>query len=153
MDFAFYDMKSARGWTSVLNIIFLLNRFPFFFLCRSKRAPLVVLQWLLNILKARKRAVMRIRADEDGSLAKYYGFNVLLLDNNLQVEKKRKTWIKIKHNHWKTKQGKSFENKNLSRHAVFIAKILLVVCAGTWCIYQESNMAWRFQLKTLLQVE
>ena len=86
MDFAFCDAESVWGCKSVLDIIFLSTRYPFSFLRRIKRPPLVVLQYSFNILKARKRTFMRIRADEDGALDKSYEFNMLLLANNIQLE-------------------------------------------------------------------
>ena len=40
MDFVFYDMESIRGFTSVLDIMFISTRYPKIFLTRSKRPPL-----------------------------------------------------------------------------------------------------------------
>ena len=86
MDFVFYDIESVRGHTTVLGIICLSTRYPFSFLRRRKRPPLDVLQYLFNVLKARKRSVRRIRVDEDGSLAHSYEFNLLLIKNDIQLE-------------------------------------------------------------------
>ena len=46
----------------------------------------MVLQYLFNILSARKRAVMRIRFDEYGALANTHEFKKLLIKNNMQLE-------------------------------------------------------------------
>ena len=70
----------------MLDVIFLSNRYPFSFLRRRKHPPLAVAQYLFNILKVKKLDVRRIRVDEDGSLDRLYEFNMLLMNNNIQLE-------------------------------------------------------------------
>ena len=129
LDFVFYDVKSTSGCTSALDFTCLSARYPFSFLHRSKRPPLAVLQCLLNMLKAKDRTVRRNRSDEDGSLAKSYEFNMLLINNDIQLNTTGAHGSKL-NNHWETKQGILFKKRiGLGLQSLFPKSY--------WCLARE----------------
>ena len=70
----------------MLDIMYLSTRYPTHFLRRSKRLPLDVFQYFVNVAKREDKQMHRLRVDEDGSLAKSYDFNKLLVANDIQIE-------------------------------------------------------------------
>ena len=82
MDFSFWNVKSIRGFTSLLSVVCITTRFSFAFPSRNKRPPLATIRWLIIILRKQGFKVIYIQTDEGGELGRSTEFLKLLTSLN-----------------------------------------------------------------------
>ena len=63
-----------------------INTLPFFISSSQQMSTLSCVTMSFNMLSPRKRAVRRIRVDEDGALVNSSEFDRLLIDNDIHLE-------------------------------------------------------------------
>ncbi len=86
LDFAFWDIPSIRHFTSMLVIVDAKTRMLWLFCTASKRAPMHIIVYFLNIMQREGCTVKTIRVDEDGSLARNTTFTSYLLEHNITMD-------------------------------------------------------------------
>ena len=68
MDFAFYNVNSIRGFTSMLTVFCENTRMLWVFPTVSKRSPGRIIRFILTKLKNEQYPCKRVRVYEDGAL-------------------------------------------------------------------------------------
>ena len=86
MDFCFYRTTSVRGFTSYLSVTCYLTAYSFVIPTRSKRPPLDITKWLIEVLKRQGYVVIIVRFDEGGELARSTEVCSLLTNLNIVME-------------------------------------------------------------------
>ena len=86
MDFCFYRTESIRGFTSYLSVTCYASNYSFVFPTRSKRPPLDIITWLIEVMKRQGFIVLIIRFDEGGELARSTEVCSLLTKLNIVME-------------------------------------------------------------------
>ena len=86
MDFCFYRTTSIRGFTSYLSVTCYVTGYSFVIPTRSKRAPLDIIKWLIEVLKRQGFVVIIVRFDEGGELARSTEVCSLLTNLNIVME-------------------------------------------------------------------
>ena len=86
MDFSFSSVKSIRGYNSTFLAIYSVTSYPFRFTSRSKRPPLDILKFLVNIFMNQDKKVAYIPVDEDEALARSYEFMKTCHNMNIIVK-------------------------------------------------------------------
>ena len=86
MDFCFYRTTSIRGFTSYLSVTYYITGYSFVIPTRSKRPPLDIIKWLIQVLQRQGYVVIIVRFDEGGELARSTEVCSLLTDLNIVME-------------------------------------------------------------------
>ena len=68
LEFAFYNVTSIRGFTSILNVYCINNRMLWVFPTASQKYPVYIILFILTIVKNEQHPHKRVRVDEYGSL-------------------------------------------------------------------------------------
>ena len=87
IDFMFYSVTSIRNNTAALSVVDAGTSYPWIFPTTSKRAPLDIVRFLINVLRNQGKKFFSIRTDEDGALARNTEFcNMLMNELHLIIE-------------------------------------------------------------------
>lgn len=86
MDFCFYRTASIRGFTAYLSVTCYVTGHSFVFPTRSKRPPLDIIKWLIEVLKRQGYVVIIVRFDEGGELARSSEVCTLITEMNIVME-------------------------------------------------------------------
>ncbi len=130
IDFAFWDITSLRGFTSMLSIIDAKTRMLWLFCTASKGSPIHIIEYLLDMLHKENCSPMTIRVDEEGSLARCADFTKFLIHRRLTLET--------------TGGHSSFLNGKIERPHRTISQLVraMILNAGqipsTWCYCAET---------------
>ena len=89
MDFAFFNVKSIRGFTSTFVVICSATSYPFGFPSRSKRLPLDILKFLVTAFINQDKKVAFVRVNEDVALARSCKFMKTCHNMNIIVQTTR----------------------------------------------------------------
>jgi hypothetical protein len=130
MDFAFWNIPSLRGFTSMLVIIDASTRMLWLFCTASKTPPMQIIQYFFDILAREECSPKIIRVDEDGALARSTDFTDYLIKLRITLDA--------------TGGYSSFLNGKVERPHQTLAKIVraMIINAGhhmnTWCYCAET---------------
>ncbi len=130
IDFAFWDVTSLRGFTSMLCIIDAQTRMLWVFCTASKGPPIHIIDYLLDMLLKDNCQPSTIRVDEEGSLARCTDFTKFLIQRRLTLET--------------TGGHSSFLNGKIERPHRTLSQMVraMIINAGhsptTWCYCAET---------------
>ena len=81
MEFAFYNMTSIRGFTSMLTVVCKNTTMLWVFITEFKLSPVHIICLILTILKNEQHSLKCVRVDEDGALVISTEVTNLLVDD------------------------------------------------------------------------
>jgi hypothetical protein len=144
MDFAFWNISSLRGFTSMLVIIDASTRMLWLFCTASKTPPMHIIQYFFDVLDREQCSPKTIRVDEDGALARSTDFTDYLIHHRITLDT--------------TGGYSSFLNGKLEHPHQTIAQIVraMIINSGhnmnTWCYCTETAAdIYRLTYHTALQ--
>ena len=81
MEFAFYNVTSTCGLTSILTAVGAKATILWVFTTASRQAPVCIIRFILTTLKTEQHPWKYVRVDEDGALEKSTDVSSLLVDD------------------------------------------------------------------------
>jgi hypothetical protein len=130
MDFAFWNISSLHGFTSMLVIIDASTRMLWVFCTASKTPPMRIIQYFFNVLEQEHCFPKTIHVNEDGTLARFTDFTDYLIHQHITLDT--------------TGSYSSFLNGKVERPHQTIAQIVraMIINSGhnmnTWCYCAET---------------
>ena len=132
MDFAFYNVTSIHGFTSMLTVVCESTRMIWVSPITSKRAPVSIIRFILTTLKNEQYPYIRVIFDEYGALANSKHVTNLLVDDfNMSIENNG--------------SNESYINGKIERHNRSINNMVRAGIIGSnkngkkWCCAAETS--------------